>query len=67
MPTTREQKKASKSRGIEMLSDIVNLNIMLGENHFNRNERDESLTSNHAGRSENALGGECENNDENRF
>ena len=67
MPTTTKEKKARKPRGIEMLSDIKNLDIMLGENHFNRNERDESLNSNHAGRSESALGNECENNDENRF
>ena len=39
MPTTRKQKKARKSRGIEMLSDIGNLDIMLGENHLDRNER----------------------------
>ena len=50
-----------------MLSDIENLDIMLRENHFNRSERDESLNSNHAGRSESALGDEYENNDENRF
>ena len=49
-----------------MLSDIENLDIMYGENHFNRNERDVSLNSNHAERSEFALGDECENNDENR-
>ena len=41
-----------------MLSDIENLDIMLGENHFNRNERDGSLSSNDAGRSEGALGNE---------
>ena len=34
MPTTRKQKKARKSRGIEMLSDIENIDIMLGENHI---------------------------------
>ena len=34
MPTTRKQKKARKSRGIEMLSDIENIDIMLGENHL---------------------------------
>ena len=43
MPTTRKQKKARKSRGLEILSDIENLDIMLGENHFNRTERDDSL------------------------
>ena len=40
MPTTRKQKKARKSRGLEILSDIENLDIMLGENHFNETERD---------------------------
>ena len=49
-----------------MLSDIENVDIMLGEDHFNRNERDVSLNSNHAERSESALDDECENNIENR-
>ena len=40
MPTTRKQKKTRKSSGTEMLSDIENVDIMLGENHFNRNQRD---------------------------
>ena len=66
MPTTRKEKKAMQSRGLEMLSDIENLDIMLGENHFNGNERDVSLNSNHAERSESALDDECENNIENR-
>ena len=66
MPTTRKQKKTRKSRGIEMLSDIENLDIMLEENHFNRNERDESLSSNRARRPESTVGDEFENNDENR-
>ena len=39
MPTTRKQKKARKSGGLEMLSDIEKLGIMLGENHFNARER----------------------------
>ena len=43
MPTTRKQKKARKSRGLEMLSDIGNLDIMLGENHFSTREREGSL------------------------
>ena len=43
MPTTRKQKKARKSRGLEILSDIENLDIMLGENHFNGSGRDNSL------------------------
>ena len=45
MPTTRKEKKAGKSRGLEMLSDIENLDIMLGENHFDTVEREESLNS----------------------
>ena len=65
MPTTRKQKKASKSKGIEMLSDIENLDIMLGDNHFNRNERDESLISNCARRQESTIGDEFEINGEN--
>ena len=32
MPTTRKQKKARKSREADMLSDIKNLDIMLGGN-----------------------------------
>ena len=55
MPTTRKQKKARKSRGLEMLSDIENLDIMLGENHFNRTERDGSLDSTSVRRHENKL------------
>ena len=46
MPTTRKQKKARKSRGLEMLSVIENLDIMLGENHFGAQEREGSLNSN---------------------
>ena len=67
MSTTRRQKKARKSTGIEMLSDIENLDIMLGENHFERNERYESLNGNHARRSESASGDEFENDDENKY
>ena len=66
MPTTRKQKKTIKSRGSEMLSYIENLDIMLGENHFNRNKRDESLSSNRARRPESAIEDEFENKDENR-
>ena len=29
MPTTRKQKKARKSRGLKMLSDIENIDIMV--------------------------------------
>ena len=46
MPTTRKQKKARKSRGLGMLSDIENLDIMLGENHFSTREMEGSLNSN---------------------
>ena len=43
MPTTRQQKKARKSREQDMLSDIENLDIMLGRNSLNR---EESISSN---------------------
>ena len=66
MPTTRKQKKARKSREAEMLSDIENLDIMLGGNHFNRNERSESLNSNQARRPGSLFGDEFENEDGNR-
>ena len=46
MPTTRKQKKARKSRGLEMLSDIENIDIMLGVNHFSAREREGSWNSN---------------------
>ena len=54
MPTTSKQKKARKSRGLEILSDIKNLDVMLGENHFSDAKRDESLNSNLARRLESA-------------
>ena len=38
MPTNRKQKKARKSRGAEMLSDVENLDIMLGGNPLERKE-----------------------------
>ena len=65
MPTTRKQMKARKSRGQEMLSDIENLDIMLGENHFDAVERGESLNSNFARRSESANSNNFENDEEN--
>ena len=49
-----------------MLSGIENLDIMLGGNHFDRNERDESLNSNCARRQESTFGDEFDNNSENR-
>ena len=67
MPVTRKQKKARKSRGIEMLSDIENLDIMLGENHYGRNERKESVISNQARRPSSLSRDELENNDENNY
>ena len=50
-----------------MLSDIENLDIMLGENQFNRNERDESVSSNFGRRPGSASADELENNGENRY
>ena len=49
MPTTRKQKSARKSREVDMLSDIENLNVMLGGNHP---ERDKSERSNYGRRPE---------------
>ena len=65
MPTTRKQKKARKSRGLEMLSDIENLDIMLGENHFGTREGKGSLNSNLPRRSRSFASNESENEDEN--
>ena len=48
-----------------MLSDIENLDIMLGENHFDAVERAESLNSNLARRPESAKSNNFENDDEN--
>ena len=62
MPITRKQKKARKSRGLEMFSDIENLDIMLGENYFNARERDEILNSNLARWPESAISNDLENN-----
>ena len=65
MPTTRKQKIAKKSRGLEMLSDIENIDIMLGENHFNAKERESSLNSNLPRRSRSFASNESENETEN--
>ena len=67
MPVTRKQKKVRKSRGIEMLSDIDNLDIMLGENHYSRNVRDESVNSNQARGPRSVSRDEFENNGENNY
>ena len=61
MPTTRKQKKARKSRGLESLSDIENLDIMLGENHFNDTRRDESLDGTSIRRQESIISNNLEN------
>ena len=67
MPTTRKQKKARKSRETAMLSDLENLDIMLGGDHFNRNVRSESLNSNQARRPNSLFGDEFEDEDDNRY
>ena len=64
MPTTRKQ-KTRKSSGLEMLSDIENLDIMLGENHFKTREREGSLNSNLPRRSRGFASNESENEDGN--
>ena len=61
MPITRKQKKARKSRGLEILSDIENLDIMLGENHFDGTERDESLEGTSIRRQESVTSNNLEN------
>ena len=61
MPTTRKRKKARKSRGLEILADIENLDIMLGENHFNGTEREESLDSTSIRRHESVASSNLEN------
>ena len=50
-----------------MLSGIENLDIMLGENHFSRNERDESVNSNQVRRPRSVSGDEFENNGESNY
>ena len=64
MPTTRKQTKARRSRGLEMLSDVEDLDIMLGGNHFNAREIDESLNSNLPRRSGSFISNEFENDEE---
>ena len=65
MSTTRKQKKARKSRGLEVLSDIENLDVMLGENQFNGMSREESLDSNSAERPE--INNSFRNEDDNSY
>ena len=45
MPTTRKEKKARKSRGAEMSSDIEDLDIMLGGSHLEREENEHDVSS----------------------
>ena len=42
MPTTRKHGKARKSRGLEIFSDVENLDIMLCGDHFEREENEDS-------------------------
>ena len=65
MPTTRKQKKARKSRGLEIHSDIENLDIMLGENHFNDTGRDASLDGTSFRRHESITSNNLENEEMN--
>ena len=67
MPTTRKEKKARKSRGLEMLSDIENLDIMLGENHCSRVERDGSLDSTSVRRQKSVMSNNFDVAEENLF
>ena len=64
MPTSRKQKKTRKSRGLILLSDIENLDVMFGENHFNGMDREESLDSNFPRRPEGATSNNFGNDDE---
>ena len=67
MPTTRKQKKARKSRGLEMLSDIENLDIMLGENHSSRVERDGRLDNTSVRRHESIVSNNLDEGEENPY
>ena len=67
MPTTRKQKKTRKSRGLEILSDIENLDIMLGGDHFNGAERERSLDSTSARRRESITSNDLENEGESLY
>ena len=61
MPTTRKQKKTRKSRGLEILSDIENLDIMLGGDRYNGTERERSLESNSVRRRESITSNNLDN------
>ena len=64
MHTTRKQKTARKSRGLKILSDFKNLDVMIGENHFNGMNREETLDSNLARRPESATSNNFGNDNE---
>ena len=61
MPTTRKQKKTRKSRGLEVLSDIENLDIMLGGDRYNGTVRERSLDSNSVRRRESIVSNNLDN------
>ena len=67
MPTTRKQKKERKSRGLKILSDIENLDVMLGENQFNEAERDGSLDSTSIRRHESIVSNNLDEREENTY
>ena len=67
MPTTRKQKKTRKSRGLEILSDIENLDIMLGGDRYNGTERERSLESNCVRRRESIMSNNLDNEGESLF
>ena len=67
MPTSRKQKKTRKSKGLEMLSDIEKLVIMLSENHINETEREESLDSTSMRRREGVASNDLENEGESSY
>ena len=67
MPTTRKQKKTRKSRGLEVLSDIENLDIMLGGDRYNGTERERSLESNSVRRRESITSNNLDNEGESLF
>ena len=67
MPTTRKQRKARKSRGLEILSDIENLDILLGGNQYNEAERERSLDSKSVRRRESIMSNNLDNEGESLF
>ena len=60
----KNTEKARESTGLEMLSDIENLDIMLGERH---SDREENVNSNSVRRPESANSNMFENNEENLY